>query len=102
LTDCSCWDGVMKVGGCCYYHCKKVANLLRSSDGLDGHRGSLSVEQERFIGIQDPDTSGQWDYSATPAVPAPDLLTWLLEREAVQPWERMSEPTYDNSSRRHT
>ena len=74
MTDCNCWE-TSKVQGLCYYNCKLIAHLLRSSDGTNGHVGSLNLEQERFIGIEDPDTSGAWDHTA---IPASDLLSWLL------------------------
>ena len=75
----------MKVGGCCYYHAKLVAHLLRSSDGTNGHHGSLTPQQERFIGMEDPEISGRWDYTG---VPVPDLLTQMLAMEPVSGLDR--------------
>jgi hypothetical protein len=84
-VECPCWDGVLKIDGLCYYHAKLTAHLLRSSDGTNGHVGSLTLEQERFIGLEDPDTSGAWDHTA---IPASDLLSWLLEQEAITGLDR--------------
>lgn len=83
--DCPHFDAPIRVDGSCYYCTKLVAHLLTSADGTNGRHGTLTLEQERFIGIEDPDVTGRWDYSS---MPVPDLLTQLLEREEHMPWDR--------------
>ena len=65
MTDCDCWEA-SKVEGLCYYHAKLHAHFLTSGDGTNGHHGTLTTEQERFIGIQDPEVDSRWDYTASP------------------------------------
>lgn len=37
------------------------------------------------VGLEDSSDSGRWDYTA---MPVPDLLSQLLEREPLMPWDR--------------
>lgn len=81
--ECPCWDGVLKIDGLCYYHAKLGVGVIRTN----GHRGSayLTDDQRRRVGLEDEDTTGRWDYTATSV---PDLLTQMIRMEPAQPWDR--------------
>ncbi len=66
-------------GGC--YSCVKSASGLLRDLPVNG-QGPPTAAQLRWVGVEDPATSGAWDLST---VPVPDLLSQLLEREAIQP-----------------
>jgi hypothetical protein len=83
--DCPHFDAPIRVEGSCYYCTKLVAHLLTSADGTNGHHGSLTREQERFVGLEDERETGRWNYTR---VPVPDLLSQLLAMEPAQPWDR--------------
>jgi DNA-binding NarL/FixJ family response regulator len=77
-------DAVQVQGGC-YYCCKLVGHLIRDSSGMDGHDGSLTTEQEHFVGVIDPHVSGAtWITITHP-------LTQMMAKEPIMPWERLVE-----------
>jgi hypothetical protein len=57
-----------------------TAHLLTSADGTNGHGSTLTLEKERFIGIEDPDVTGRCDYTGV-SVPGP--LRQMLALEPV-------------------
>jgi hypothetical protein len=97
LDGCSCRDRPVKVDGTCYYHLRIGAGLIRPEVPSLRSHASLTLEQERFVGIEAPATARRWDYTE-----AADLFSQLLQREPIAPWEGTTTPAHDNSSRRQT
>jgi hypothetical protein len=74
-----------RLQGACYSCCKAAAGLL--CDLPANGQGPPTDGQRRWVGLEDPDVSGRWDYSSVP-VTAPDLLSWLLAREPITGLDR--------------